>query len=58
MPTDVHASLDNGSTVSEMGLCQGCQTVCFQTKNTNLGKFSKALDGKLFVYFMAIWNIL
>jgi hypothetical protein len=27
---------------------QGCQMVCFQTKNTNLGKFWRALD----------WNIL
>jgi hypothetical protein len=31
---------------------QGCQMVCFQTQNTNLGKFWKAL------YFMTIWNIL
>jgi hypothetical protein len=32
--------------------------VCFQTKNPNLGKFLRALDGKMLIYFMAIWNIL
>jgi hypothetical protein len=32
---------------------QGCQIVCFQTKNPNLGKFWKALDCK----FMPIWII-
>jgi hypothetical protein len=37
---------------------QGCQMVYFQTKNTNLGKFWKALKSKMSEYFMAIWNIL
>jgi hypothetical protein len=37
---------------------QGCQMVCFQTKNTNLGKFWRDLDWKRFINFMAIWNIL
>jgi hypothetical protein len=37
---------------------QGCQMVSFQTKNTNLGKFWRALDWKTLIYFMAIWNIL
>jgi hypothetical protein len=32
--------------------------VCFQTKSTNLGKFWRALDWKMFIYFTAIWNIL
>jgi hypothetical protein len=32
--------------------------VCFQTKNPNLGQFWRALDWKMFVYFMAIWSIL
>jgi hypothetical protein len=32
--------------------------VCFQTKNPNLGKFLRALDGKMLIYFMTIWNIL
>jgi hypothetical protein len=38
--------------------CQGCQIVCFQTKNPNLGKFGRALDWKMLIYFMPIWNIL
>jgi hypothetical protein len=37
---------------------QGCQMVSFQTKNPNLGKFWRALDWKMLIYFMAIWNIL
>jgi hypothetical protein len=32
--------------------------VCFQTKNPNLGKFGKALEWKMLVYFIVIWNIL
>jgi hypothetical protein len=32
--------------------------VSFQTKNSNLGKFWRALDGKMLIYFMAIWYIL
>jgi hypothetical protein len=39
-------------------LDQGCQMVCFQTKNPNLGKFWRVLDWKMCIYFMAIWNIL
>jgi hypothetical protein len=35
------------------GRGQGCQMVCFQTKNPNLGKFGRALDWKMFIYFMA-----
>jgi hypothetical protein len=31
--------------------------VCFQTKNPNLGPFWRALDWKMLIYFMAIWNI-
>jgi hypothetical protein len=37
---------------------QGCQMVCFQTKNPNLGKFWRVLQWKIFVYFMTIWSIL
>jgi hypothetical protein len=37
---------------------QGCQMVCFQTKNPNLGKFFRVSDWKMLIYFMAIWNIL
>jgi hypothetical protein len=32
--------------------------VYFQTQNSDLGKFWRALDWKMFVYFMTIWNIL
>jgi hypothetical protein len=32
--------------------------VCFQTKHPNLGKFWRALDWKMFIYFKATWNIL
>jgi hypothetical protein len=47
-------------------LKQGCQMVCFQTKNPNLRKFWRALDWKMFIYyvgnhleyFMEIWDIL
>jgi hypothetical protein len=35
-----------------------CQMVCFQTKNPNLGKFWRALDWTILIYFTAIWNIL
>jgi hypothetical protein len=32
--------------------------VSFQTKNPNLGKFWRAVDWKMLIYFMAILNIL
>jgi hypothetical protein len=32
--------------------------VSFQTKIPNLGKFWRALEFKMLIYFMAIWNIL
>jgi hypothetical protein len=37
---------------------QGCQMVCFQTKNQNLGKFGRVLLWKILVYFMTIWSML
>jgi hypothetical protein len=37
---------------------QGCQMVCFKTKNPNLGKFWRVLLWKILVYFMTIWSIL
>jgi hypothetical protein len=37
---------------------KGCQMVCFETKNPNLGKLWKALEWKMLVNFMVIWNIL
>jgi hypothetical protein len=32
--------------------------VCFQTKNSNLGKFWRVLQWKILEYFMIIWSIL
>jgi hypothetical protein len=40
-----------------MHLNQGCQMVYFQTSNPNLGKFWRALDWKVLIYFMVMWNI-
>jgi hypothetical protein len=37
---------------------QGCQMVCFQTKNQKLGTFWRVLQWKIMVYFMVIWSIL
>jgi hypothetical protein len=37
---------------------QGCQMVCFQTKNPNLGKFWRVLHWKMLRSLMAIWNML
>jgi hypothetical protein len=37
---------------------QGCQMVSLRTKNPNLGKFWRALDWTMLIYFMVIWNIL
>jgi hypothetical protein len=37
---------------------QGCQMVYFQTKNSNLGKFWRALQWKTLGYFLNIWSIL
>jgi hypothetical protein len=32
--------------------------IYFQTKNPNLGVFWRALECKMLLYFMTIWNIL
>jgi hypothetical protein len=37
---------------------QGCQMVCFQTKNPNLGKFWRVLQWKKMVYFTDTWSSL
>jgi hypothetical protein len=37
---------------------QGCRMVYFLTKNRYLGKFGRALEWKILVYFMPIWNML
>jgi hypothetical protein len=34
----------------------GCQMVYFKTKTPNLGHFRRALELKMLVYFMVIWN--
>jgi hypothetical protein len=39
-------------------LDQGCQMVCFQTKNANLDKFWRVLQWNMLVYFMETWSIL
>jgi hypothetical protein len=36
---------------------QGCQMVCCQTQNPNLGKFWRVLQWKMLVYFMDTWSI-
>jgi hypothetical protein len=36
---------------------QGCQMVCFQTKNPNFGKICRALEKKMLLYFITFWNI-
>jgi hypothetical protein len=43
---------------SSLHTYQGCQMVYFQAKNPNLGKFWRALEWKMLVYCMNIWNIL
>jgi hypothetical protein len=42
----------------QSNMWQGCQMVCFKTKNPNLGKFWKVLQWKILVYFTTIWSIL
>jgi hypothetical protein len=37
---------------------QGCQMVCFQTINPNLGKFWRVLLWTMMVYFIDTWSIL
>jgi hypothetical protein len=43
---------------SAFDLEQGCQMAYFPTKDPNLGKFWRALEWKMLVYFIVIWNIL
>jgi hypothetical protein len=35
----------------------GCQMAYFQTQNPNLGRFWRALQWKMLMYFMAYWSI-
>jgi hypothetical protein len=39
-------------------LQQGCQMVCFQNKNPNLGKLWRVLQWKMLFNFMDTWSIL
>jgi hypothetical protein len=45
------------STFSSALWYQGCQMICFQTKNINLGKFWRTLEWKMLKYFMAIRTV-
>jgi hypothetical protein len=53
-----HGSILKVGTFLHVVQYQGCQMVCFQTKNPNLGKFWRVLQWKILVYFMTIWSIL
>jgi hypothetical protein len=39
-------------------IIQGCQMVCLQTKNSNLGELWRVLQYTMMVYFMDTWSIL
>jgi hypothetical protein len=56
METGFNSNANKGKRA--IGLKQGCQMVHFQTKILNLGKCLRALDWKMLIYCMAIWNIL
>jgi hypothetical protein len=52
----INNDLDSLVSVEE---CQpGLPDGFFQTKNPYLGKFWRALEWKMLVYFMTFWNIL
>jgi hypothetical protein len=53
-------SFPNGPSppLEKMSGKQGCQMVCFQTKNPNLGKFWRVFEWKMLVYFRDTWSIL
>jgi hypothetical protein len=50
--------VNNAFCLNPFALDQGCQMVGFQTKIQNLGKFWRALEWKMLVCIMVIWNIL
>jgi hypothetical protein len=52
----VEAFLQHWNTNRRVQVDQGCQMVCFQTKNPNLGKIWRILQGKILAYFMTIWS--
>jgi hypothetical protein len=51
-------SPENLNCVSAFNLPTALPDGLFRTKNPNLGKFWRALERKMLVYFMVIWNIL
>jgi hypothetical protein len=55
---EVSSSDSSSESANDVDTLQGCQIVSFQTKNTTMGKFWRALDWKMLIYFRAIWNIL
>jgi hypothetical protein len=61
-PGYIHPSGNGGPSVfqsfSKSLSPQGCQMVCFQTKNPNLGKFWSVLQRKMLVYFIDPWSII
>jgi hypothetical protein len=60
-PQKKHLRLRRQAQLSIMSFAtnmQGCQTVYFQTKNPNLGKFWRVSQRKMLVYFITIWSIL
>jgi hypothetical protein len=44
--------------VASATVAQGCQMVCFQTKNPNLCKFLRFLQWKILAKLLTIWSIL
>jgi hypothetical protein len=57
-PRDISNSGESAPAKSSNWANQGCQMVCFQTKNPNLGKFWRVLQWKKLVYLMDTWSIL
>jgi hypothetical protein len=51
-------SFSNVEPCASLYRVQGCQMVCFQAKNPKLDKFLRAIEWKMPVYFVVIWNIL
>jgi hypothetical protein len=54
LPPTTHSAIIANASAVGLAPDQGCQMVYFQTKNTSLGKFWRALQWKMLVYFMAI----
>jgi hypothetical protein len=57
MLDEIPQQRDNSTSESDWALGQSCQMVYFQAKNPNFGKIWRALEWKMLLYFMTIWNI-